>query len=344
MGQNESRGTPRAEGGDAHDAGGASLWTGVPEPVLWLVQAQVRQLISNHSSALLTKPEDLADGTRDDNRQGELQPHEAALAHAALHDRALAPKLQRVLDRLVPAHLSEAAFWDNFFSHVDVLKVRLVTDFLTAQDRAQADRTRKHEEWVRLFDAMEPEMRLDLRRAAERIAARQQPQPLTATEEQLGLNVPRAPRWEPEGEAWLEYVEDGPHEVLKVLRQALKVRGEHELLAASPSSKDHLGVLPLWRSPDNFACPDADAENATGDPQLAGEGPLASHADPPMDTPSRALNFDAEMFEPVVIGGSALAPPDVEDATTTELGMGVLLEARGGAGDEPLVEDRDEVL
>ena len=151
------------------------------------------------------------------NRRG-LLPHEAALASASLRDRALMPRLQKVLDRLVPTHLTEAQFWDNFFSHVDVLKVKLVTEYLTAQDVSTTHRARKHDEWLRLYDSLEPEMRDDLRRAAERIAARQQPPAPSAVELQYGLDARRSPRWQPDGEAWLEYVEDGPHEVQKVSR------------------------------------------------------------------------------------------------------------------------------
>eukprot|EP00962_Isochrysis_galbana_P013372 scaffold3808_cov112-Isochrysis_galbana.AAC.3 len=35
----------------------------------------------------------------------------------------LGPKLQRAREALVPNKLSEPAFWDHFFSHVDVIKV-----------------------------------------------------------------------------------------------------------------------------------------------------------------------------------------------------------------------------
>jgi hypothetical protein len=185
-------------------------------------------------------------------RAGELQMNEAALAHSALRDKTLAPRLQRALDKLVPAHLSEAAFWDNFFSHVDVIKVQIVTDYLTAQDTARAERMRKHEAWVQLFDAMEPEMRIDLRRAAERIAARQQPPPPSAVELQLGLDQHRSPCWRPDGEAWLEYVEDGPFEVLKVLKRTLERRGEYDALMGGTvpaKSANANGPPAVWRSP-----------------------------------------------------------------------------------------------
>jgi hypothetical protein len=45
------------------------------------------------------------------------------LAAAALRDKVLGPKLQRAREALVPHKLSEPAFWDHFFSHVDVTKV-----------------------------------------------------------------------------------------------------------------------------------------------------------------------------------------------------------------------------
>jgi hypothetical protein len=46
------------------------------------------------------------------------------LVAAALRDKVLGPKLQRAREALVPSKLSEPAFWDHFFSHVDVIKVR----------------------------------------------------------------------------------------------------------------------------------------------------------------------------------------------------------------------------
>ena len=55
--------------------------------------------------------------------------------------------LQRALNRFVgPAQLTEAQFWDNFFSHVDVIKVRIVTDFLSAQDMEERGRAKRHAE------------------------------------------------------------------------------------------------------------------------------------------------------------------------------------------------------
>ena len=288
MGQEQSSGrraSAAPSSADAYDklasseGGRVSLWEGVPPAILWLAQSQLKLLLTQYTSALLHRPEQLAeiddgeddlDDDADGNlggsgsrqgraavarggaRSGPLQPHEAALAAVALRDKAIGARLQKALDRLVPARMSEAAFWDNFFSHVDVIKVRLVTDFLTAQEAARAAVEAKHERWVQLFDAMEPEMRQDVRRAAERIAARQQPPPLSDLEHQLGLDDHRSARWVPESvDASLEYVEDGPHEVAAVLRAALVTRGE---LADEPSRTPNRiapGELPMWRSPDD---------------------------------------------------------------------------------------------
>ena len=219
------------------NASGASLWEGVPPAILWLVQSQVRLLLTHHASSLLDRPElslevDDEDEDEDEDgdapaasaprRHGTLQPHEHAIAHAALRDRVIGPRLQRALDRLVPSQLSEAAFWDNFFSHVDVIKVRLVTDYLTAQDGVRSERTTKHEGWVQLYEAMEPEMRADVRQAAERIAARQKPPPPSAVELAMGIDSSRSnKRWQPDGEQWLKYVEDGPSDIERVLRAAI---------------------------------------------------------------------------------------------------------------------------
>lgn len=285
MGQEQSSGrrasSAAPSSADAYDklvpAGEArvSLWEGVPPPILWLAQSQLKLLLTQYTSSLLQRPEQLAEmddddeeeegeetrtagarprppQVRSDARRGPLQPHEAALAAVALRDKAIGARLQKALDRLVPARMPEAAFWDNFFSHVDVIKVRLVTDFLTAQEAARTAAEAKHERWVQLFDAMEPEMRQDVRRAAERIAARQQPPQLSDLEHQLGLDAHRSARWVPESvDASLEYVEDGPHEVAKVLRAALVTRGQ---LADEPTHTPNRiapGELPMWRSPDD---------------------------------------------------------------------------------------------
>jgi hypothetical protein len=250
MGQDVSRpgGSRHRDKADdaAAAAGGPSLWDGVPSQVLWLIQSQVRLLLTHHASALLHRPDALSVPDDDDDdydaddssmtspRRVVLQPHEHAIAHAALRDRIIGARLQRALDRLVPAQLTEADFWDNFFSHVDVIKVRLVTDFLTAQDAAATERTTKHEGWVQLFEAMDPEMRSDVRQAAERIAVRQQQPPPSAVELALGLDAARPPRWSPDGETWLKYVRDGPHDVEKVLRKALGPEAEPP--AAAPAA------------------------------------------------------------------------------------------------------------
>lgn len=255
---------------------GISLWEGVPVEVKWLVQSQVRLLLANHTSALATRPEQLqsSDEQEDETRAGHLAPHETRLAHAALRDRALAPRLQKALDKLVPSQLNEAQFWDNFFSHVDVIKVRLVTDYLCAQDAAQAERAQKHAEWIRLFDSMDVEMRADVRRAAERIAARQQPPPPSALELQMGLDARQTPRWTVDGESWLEYVEDGPFEVVKVLQAELTRRGVavETPCEEAPASKD-----PLMRSPLH--------EVAAADGAAAPSGVGQSEGEPPQSAP-----------------------------------------------------------
>ena len=148
MGQEQSRPGPEGRSGrrrrsDRTSEGGSStadvsLWEGVEPEVLWLVQAQVKLLLHKHGGSLLHRPEQLQ--TKEDDltigANQELQPHEIRLAVSALRDRRLHPHLQRALDRLVnkegTAQLTEAQFWDNFFSHVDVIKVRIVTDFLSA--------------------------------------------------------------------------------------------------------------------------------------------------------------------------------------------------------------------
>jgi len=166
------------DGEDADDGiGENSLWEAVPREVLWLVQLQVQLLLQKHAGSLLHRPEQLQ--TQEDDltlgTQQELQPHEIKMASAALADRKLTPHLQRALHRLVPAQLTEAQFWDNFFSHVDVIKVRIVTDFLSAQDMEEKGRAKRHAEWVAAFDACGLQLQAEPKRAAEYIAEQQRP-------------------------------------------------------------------------------------------------------------------------------------------------------------------------
>ena len=168
----------RKDGEDADDGRGEnSLWEAVPREVLWLVQSQVQLLLQKHAGSLLHRPEQLQ--TQEDDltlgTQQELQPHEIKMASAALADRKLTPHLQRALHRLVPAQLTEAQFWDNFFSHVDVIKVRIVTDFLSAQDMEERGRAKRHAEWVAAFDACGLQLQAEPKRAAELIAEQQRP-------------------------------------------------------------------------------------------------------------------------------------------------------------------------
>ena len=134
-----------------------------------------------------------------------MQPHEHKIAHAALRGRIIGARLQRALDRLVPSQLSEATFWDNIFSHVDLVKVRLATNDLTAQDVATNEREQKHKTWVQLCNAMDPEMQADMRQAAERIASRTHRPAPSAVELAMGLDASPPLRWTPDGESYLKY-------------------------------------------------------------------------------------------------------------------------------------------
>ena len=203
-----------------------SLWEAVPGEVLWLVQAQVQQLLQKHAGSLLHRPEQLQ--TKEDDltigAQQELQPHEIKMAGAALRDRKLSPHLQRALDRLVPAQLTEAQFWDNFFSHIDVIKLRIVTDYLQAQDIVDKEKAKRQAEWVAAFDACSLQLQAEPKRAAELIAAQQRPPPPLTVDAGMGVEPPEPTQWVAGGEAWTQYVEHGPHEIFKVLQRTLKQR------------------------------------------------------------------------------------------------------------------------
>lgn len=230
-----------------------TMWEGVPPSVLWLVQSQVRLLLQHHAALLLHRPDAQFLGDEDDGdaesgeiktRLAQLDPHDQVLAQCALRDKAIGARLQRAIDWLVPTHLTEGDFWDNFFSHVDVIKVRVVTDYLVTKEAAAAERTTKHETWVQLHNSMDPEMRSDLRRASLRIASRQQPPPPSTAELAMGFDASRTPRWTADSEAWLEYIEDGPHEVAKVLNAA---QDASDATAAATHSEEN--AQPLFRSP-----------------------------------------------------------------------------------------------
>jgi hypothetical protein len=199
-----------------------SLWEGVPPPIRWLVQSQVRLLLMNHPGALLYRPEQLhlADYDQQEQRTGAPQAlgqYEMRLANAAIRDRSLAPRLQRVLDRLVPSQLTEAQFWDNFFSHVDVTKVRLVTDYLRAQDLHASAKREKLAGWEQQFDSLSAELQEDVKHASEAISAEVIPPEPTAAEVAVGFEPATLPRWAASEDAtWAKYAEDGPFEELGI--------------------------------------------------------------------------------------------------------------------------------
>ena len=145
--ESKRRGTRHTPSANRAAYNGVSLWEGVPGEVLWLVQAQVKLLLTKYIKTLLHRPEQYL--TDHSELAGQaLAPREAQLAESALNDPALASRLQLVRDRLVPIHLSEEQFWDNFLSHVDVIKLNLVTDFLQSQDRVVKEDAERREQWV----------------------------------------------------------------------------------------------------------------------------------------------------------------------------------------------------
>ena len=150
-------------GGDS-DGTQLVLWEGVPDDVRWLVISHVKLLLTNDPEALCFRPDQLEPTDSPDH---ELDDHEAAAAAAALRDRGLGPLIQKAIDTLVPGSISEATFWEHFFCHVDVLKVKIVSDYLRAQELCADARKRKQEEWLSAFDRCDESLQMDLKRAAD---------------------------------------------------------------------------------------------------------------------------------------------------------------------------------
>ena len=87
---------------------------------------------------------------------------------------------------------------------MDVLKVKLVTEYLTTQDVSTTHRARKHDEWLRLYDSLEPRCGTTcaVRRSEDRGEAAAAG--TVGGGPQCSLDARRSPRWQPDGEAWLE--------------------------------------------------------------------------------------------------------------------------------------------
>ena len=75
----------------------------------------------------------------------------------------------------------------------------------------------------------------DIKAASERIAAKQRPLAPTKAEQLIGFDPASLPRWQPGAAPWLEYVEDGPHEISKAIRRQLAKR---KRLAAAAAAAD----------------------------------------------------------------------------------------------------------
>ena len=93
--------------------------------------------------------------------------------------------------------------------------MRIVTDFLSAQDLVERGHSKRHAEWVAAFDACGLQLQAEPKRAAELIAERQRPPTPPTVDSGMGLEPPEPALWRVGGEAWTEYVEYGPHEILK---------------------------------------------------------------------------------------------------------------------------------
>mmetsp|Transcript_28655 Transcript_28655/g.78294 ORF Transcript_28655/g.78294 Transcript_28655/m.78294 type:complete len:298 (-) Transcript_28655:242-1135(-) len=229
MGQESSRVVDKARAaaskfardfGPETDSASSILWEGVSDEMRWLVIAQVRVLLNLEPEVLLYRPDQLEGDAND--VAVELGAHETQLATAALRDKVLGPKLQKARDALVPTKLSEPAFWDHFFSHVDVIKVKIVSDYLRAQELAAEAEKRKRIAWRAAFERFEPPLKADLKRAAEHICKQRPPAHASASEVAAGFDPRSLPRWTAGcTEAWVAYTEDGPWEIEQFLRRIL---------------------------------------------------------------------------------------------------------------------------
>ena len=240
-------------GGDS-DGTELVLWEGVPDDVRWLVISHVKLLLTNDPEALCFRPDQLEPTDSPDH---ELDDHEAAAAAAALRDRGLGPLIQKAIDTLVPGSISEATFWEHFFCHVDVLKVKIVSDYLRAQELCADARKRKQEEWLSAFDRCDESLQMDLKRAAEHIAmdvyrATDAPGASEADSrrraEEIALSeFGSAARWTPgTTEAWLDYTEDGPWEIARFLQKRLarRARESRESAAAAAAAAGGMPSAP----------------------------------------------------------------------------------------------------
>ena len=318
-GHRTRRGTRHTPSANRAAYNGVSLWEGVPGEVLWLVQAQVKLLLTKYIKTLLHRPEQYL--TDHSELAGQaLAPREAQLAESALNDPALASRLQLVRDRLVPIHLSEEQFWDNFLSHVDVIKLNLVTDFLQSQDRVVKEDAERREQWVAAYDALEPELQLDLKRAAEKIAIEQKVPDPGLVDTHLGIDPPPPLAYAPHGDSWTEYVEGGPYEIFKVLQKTLRERNPPEPAEEAPApllarlSADSPAAVPdeqsgrssrdeTARDLERLRAVSAEAEEEVAAAAATGAHPLATAAQPVVqafeaDEPAvqrlASLGFEAE--------------------------------------------------
>lgn len=134
------------------------LWRGVPEPILWLVQASARCL-TNEQGILLHQEGHSTEGPVDEQ--------------LALEALAFDPQLQRVRDRLVGTRvMTEEAFFHSYFSELDALKHQITVDWLRAQAHEQQTRENVRMRWLGEWLALSNEDRVQLKRCAPVIAAK----------------------------------------------------------------------------------------------------------------------------------------------------------------------------
>mgnify|MGYP007078148304 CR=1 FL=1 len=186
------------------------LWEDCPLEVVWLVQSQVRCLLTHDPQALLLRPSGHVEMEQDHSTGVPFESSWAAvLAESAVRDPVLMPRLQQALTRFVPSQISRLGFWENFIAHVDVIKLAIVSDFLHAKKATAAAKRERRVEWIRAFEQLDPEIRANPPHAARDLSRHRIPPAASPAELAFGFIPENLPQWSSKDAAWLDYVEDG---------------------------------------------------------------------------------------------------------------------------------------
>jgi len=178
-----------------------------------------------------------------------------------------------------------------------------MTDYLRAQDLVAQQRKTKYSRWMAAYDGCAPELQQDVKHASELICHEQPPLEAKAFELQMGFDATKLKRWSKGcGESSLEYAEDGPFEIAKVIHRRLAKRGRLAAKRHAEATEQAAAASSDGSSlPADVTAMQADEARTDGDESAAADAEAAANAEPAEPTQRPSLSPEVAPKTPMVV-------------------------------------------